>query len=90
MFRRLIQYRAPRSKHSVFMFGPRGTGKTSWLKQHFKDALYFDLLNDDTYTEFSAWPTRLSEGIPAGYEGRVILDEVQKVPAILNEVHRLI
>ncbi len=89
MFNRLIKI-APESQHSVFIFGPRGTGKTSWLKKHFSDALYFDLLNDDTYTEFSARPTRLNERIPSDYDGWVILDEVQKVPAILNEVHRLI
>lgn len=89
MFERLLHIN-PNSKHSVLMFGPRGTGKTSWLKQHFKDALYFDLLNDKTYTEFSAYPTRLSERIPQAYSNWVIIDEVQKVPAILNEVHRLI
>lgn len=89
MFKRLIHI-DPQSEHSVFMFGPRGTGKTYWLKQHFGEALYFDLLNDDTYTEFSARPTRLNEKILPNYQGWVIIDEVQKVPAILNEVHRLI
>ncbi|GJM06333.1 MAG: ATPase [marine bacterium B5-7] len=89
MFKRLIHI-DPASGHSAFIFGPRGTGKTSWLEQHFPDALCFDLLNDDTYTELSARPTRLSEKIPKDYQGWVIVDEVQKVPAILNEVHRLI
>jgi predicted AAA+ superfamily ATPase len=89
MFKRLIHIN-PTSKHSAFIFGPRGTGKTSWLKQHFAEALYFDLLNDDTYTEFSARPTRLNEKIPSNYQGWVIIDEVQKIPTILNEVHRLI
>ena len=89
MFKRLIHVN-PQSKHSVFIFGPRGTGKTSWLKQHFKQALYFDLLNDDTYTELSARPTRLNDKIPPNYKGWVIIDEVQKIPTILNEVHRLI
>ncbi len=89
MFKRLLQL-SPKIQQSVFLFGPRGTGKTSWLKQYFKDALYFDLLNDDIYTEFSARPTRLNEKIPKTYSGWVIIDEVQKVPAILNEVHRLI
>ncbi|MCW5588649.1 MAG: ATP-binding protein [Legionellales bacterium] len=89
MFTRLL-YLDKNSQHSVFLFGPRGTGKTSWLKEHFKEALYFDLLNDDLYTEFSARPTRLNDKIPSSYQGWVILDEVQKIPAILNEVHRLI
>lgn len=89
MFKRLIKLN-PQSTHSVFLFGPRGVGKTSWLKQYFSDALYFDLLNDDVYREFSARPTRLSQEIPSNYQGWVIIDEVQKVPEILNEVHRLI
>ena len=89
MFERLIQINR-QSKHSMFLFGPRGTGKTSWLCQRFNQALYFDLLNDDTYTELSAHPTRLSAKIPPSYQDWVIIDEVQKIPAILNEVHRLI
>ena len=80
----------PGLEHSIFLFGPRGTGKTFWLRQHFPKALYFDLLNDDTYTELSAWPTRLSDRIPSGYKDWVIIDEVQKIPGILDEVHRLI
>lgn len=89
MFQRLLE--VPKDlQHSIFLFGPRGTGKTSWLKQHFADAIYFDLLNDDTYTELSARPTRLSDRIPQDYTGWVIIDEVQKIPAILDEVHRLI
>ncbi len=89
MFQRLIKIN-PDSKHSVFIFGPRGTGKTSWLREHFDQALYFDLLNDDTYTMFAARPTRLNDLIPSDYQNWIIIDEVQKVPAILNEVHRLI
>ena len=89
MFERLIHIN-PKSEHSAFIFGPRGTGKTSWLKENFHDALYFDLLNDDTFTEFFARPTRLNDKIPTTYQGWVIIDEVQKVPSILNEVHRLI
>ncbi|MEM1243559.1 MAG: AAA family ATPase [Pseudomonadota bacterium] len=89
MFKRLITINL-QSKHSVLMLGPRGTGKTSWLLQHFDKALYFDLLNDDVYTEFASRPTRLNDRIPQAYQGVVIIDEVQKVPAILNEVHRLI
>lgn len=89
MFKRLMHI-DPTAGHSLFIFGPRGTGKTSWLKQHFPGALYFDLLNDDIYTELSARPTRLNDRIPPSYNDWVIIDEVQKIPAILNEVHRLI
>lgn len=45
--------------HSVFIFGPRGTGKTCWLKATYTDALYFDLLHSQTYTEFLGNPSLL-------------------------------
>lgn len=89
MFKRLLKI-DPSLSHSVFIFGPRGTGKTSWLKEHFSDALYFDLLNSDIYTELLARPTRLASLIPDDYMNWVILDEVQRIPALLDEVHRLI
>lgn len=76
--------------NSAFVFGPRGTGKTTWLKEKLPQALYFDLLDDETYTEFLARPHRLADKIPQDYANWVIIDEVQKVPALLNEVHRLI
>ena len=76
--------------HSVFIFGPRGTGKTSWLKTTYKDALYFDLLHSQTYTEFLGNPSLLESRIPRSYDNWVIIDEIQKIPALLNEVHRLI
>ncbi len=75
---------------SIFLFGPRGTGKTSWVKAHLPDDLYFDFLDFSIFSALSADPSRLGNLIPEGYKGWVILDEVQRVPAILNEVHRLI
>ena len=77
-------------KHSVFLFGPRGTGKTSWIKDHLKDILYFDLLDTKVYSEFLADPAILSKRIPKGFKHWIVIDEIQKVPALLNEVHRLI
>ena len=72
------------------MFGPRGTGKTEWLKSNLPDALYFDLLKARWRNLFLANPHELEKLIPAGFQHWIILDEVQKVPSILNEVHRLI
>lgn len=77
-------------RQSVFLFGPRGTGKTSWIKDHLKDILYFDLLNARVYNEFLADPTRLARRIPKDFKPWIVIDEIQKVPALLNEVHRLI
>src|SRR3989344_8878972 len=89
MYNRLLHIDSD-SRSSAFIFGPRGVGKTFWLKQHFPTAHYYDLLNDDTYTEFMARPSLLAERVPAQTQEWVIIDEIQKVPALLNEVHRLI
>lgn len=78
---------------SFFLFGPRGTGKTTWLNAHFGSAmgaLRIDLLNGDLYTELLARPHRIDTLIGANHSGWVVLDEVQRVPSLLNEVHRLI
>jgi uncharacterized protein len=89
MYARLLDI-DPSSSNSYFLFGPRGTGKTSWLKSHFKKCLYFDLLDSDTYTELLSRPNRLNDHIPETFHDWVIIDEIQKVPALLDEVHRLI
>jgi len=87
MYTRII--RPPLDK-SFFLFGPRGTGKSSWVRQTFPQALYLDLLEAELYLPLSANPQRLVEYIPQGVRDWVIIDEVQKIPGILNEVHRLI
>lgn len=87
MYSRIIR---PPQKKSFFLFGPRGTGKTTWLKTNFKDAIYLDLLESELFNDFLAQPERLEQFIPKGFKGWVILDEVQRVPALLYEVHRLI
>jgi predicted AAA+ superfamily ATPase len=75
---------------SFFLFGPRGTGKTAWVRSTFPDALTFDLLDAGVYARLLARPTLLSDLIPAHYAGWVVIDEVQRIPALLDEVHRLI
>lgn len=79
----------PLKNKSFFLFGPRGTGKTTWLKQSLGQAHYIDLLNAETYRLLLGNPHRLESMIPTG-EKIVVIDEVQKVPAVLDEVHRLI
>lgn len=75
---------------SFFLFGPRGTGKTTWLKKQLPDSVYIDLLNTEVYTLLLANPHRLVDFIPKNYKSWIIIDEVQRLPALLNEVHRLI
>jgi len=89
MYHRLLNI-DPASRHSIFLFGPRGSGKTSWLKTHLQEVIYYDLLDDETYTRLLAWPTRIAEDIPDDFKGWIVIDEIQKAPALLDEVHRLI
>lgn len=87
MYSRLLS--APEQK-SFFLFGPRGTGKTTWVRSKFPRALYFDLLKAETYNFFLANPTRIEESIPDDFHDWIIIDEIQKIPELLDEVHRLI
>ncbi len=75
---------------SFFLFGPRGCGKTYFVKKYFPKALYLDLLDSNIYIDFLANPSRLENLIPKDFNDWIILDEVQKIPALLDEVHRLI
>ncbi len=75
---------------SFFLFGPRGTGKTTWVKSAFPDALYLDLLESELYNDLLANPQRLEQLIRPGFNDYIIIDEIQKIPELLNEVHRLI
>ncbi|MFH1896477.1 MAG: ATP-binding protein [bacterium] len=87
MYSRLLK--PPRDK-SFFLFGPRGVGKTTWVKLTFPKAPYLDLLEAELFNDLLANPQRLENYIPKGHRGFVVIDEVQKVPSLLDEVHRLI
>jgi uncharacterized protein len=76
---------------SFLLFGPRGTGKSTWLRQHFAEAVWYDLLDSREALRLERDPGALFRELSACEPGTwVVLDEVQKVPAILDEVHRLI
>lgn len=75
---------------SFFLFGPRATGKTNLIKFRYPDALYIDLLDFQTYQSLLANPGRLQKMIPPHFDKYIIIDEVQRVPELLNEVHRAI
>jgi predicted AAA+ superfamily ATPase len=79
----------PAIKSSYFLFGPRGSGKSSWLKTHYKKSNYVDLLDAEIFYDLTAQPKNLSKYITDN-KYPVIIDEVQKIPALLDEVHRLI
>ncbi len=77
-------------ERSFFLFGPRGTGKSTWLKQLLPDALHLDLLDAALYLELSNDPHRLEALAGNRPEGSwIVLDEIQKIASLLDEVHRL-
>jgi predicted AAA+ superfamily ATPase len=76
---------------SFFLFGPRGTGKSTWLELYFPDALWINLLDPAQHRNFSARPERLAELLDGTPQAKtVVIDEVQKVPELLTVVHQFI
>lgn len=76
---------------SFFLLGPRGTGKSWWARKTFPEALIIDLLDAGTLRELAARPERLGDLVRgAGNAAAVVVDEVQKLPELLEVVHRLI
>jgi uncharacterized protein len=75
---------------SFFLFGPRGTGKSFWLKSNLANALWFDLLDESIYLRLLQDPGSLQREVLASDSTWVVIDEVQRVPALLNAVHSLI
>ena len=76
---------------SFFLLGLRGVGKSTWARQAFPDAVRVDLLDERHFRDLLADPALFAQSIahlPAG--SRVVVDEIQRLPALLNEVHRLI
>ncbi|MFN8828106.1 MAG: ATP-binding protein [Planctomycetota bacterium] len=87
MYQRLLEL----PKTSFFLFGPRATGKTTWLRQVLPEALWVDLVPSEAFVRYLREPSlfrREVEALPKG--GWVVVDEVQKVPTLLDEVHALI
>lgn len=77
-------------KTSFSLYGPRGTGKSTFVKKIIdNESLYIDFLDPDTFRTYSAFPETLLETVNAIKPKRVIIDEVQKVPGILDVVHKI-
>jgi len=76
---------------SFFLFGPRGTGKSTWLRRKFPKALWIDLLDPELSRRLLARPSLLREMLDARPDTKdVVVDEVQRVPELLTLVHQLI
>jgi predicted AAA+ superfamily ATPase len=91
MFSRLRKFS---HKHSFFLFGPRGTDKSTLLKQRFNPdtCLWIDLLDSEVENRFLRHPSDIHAIVKALTKKTpyVVLDEIQKVPKLLDEVHRLV
>ncbi len=87
MIKRILDLPALLERKSFFLFGPRGTGKTTLIRNTLEDAFLIDLLEIKTYREYLKYPSILAE---QKLKPVVVIDEVQKLPEILDEVHRLI
>lgn len=78
-------------KGSYFLLGPRGTGKSTWLLHNYPEAVRIDLLLGEEERRFSAYPERIRDVVNAMENGStLILDEIQRVPRLLPEIHALI
>lgn len=76
---------------SYFLFGPRGTGKSTWIKHLYPSAIIINLLAADVFGEFKTYPERLKDFVLAHPNHQTfVIDEVQKVPELLSVVHDLI
>ncbi|MGH8220142.1 MAG: ATP-binding protein [Steroidobacteraceae bacterium] len=73
-----------------FLLGPRGTGKTLWCAHEYPGALRIDLLDPATLRPLSAQPERLVELVTGTTKGQIVIDEIQKLPELLEVVHLLI
>jgi predicted AAA+ superfamily ATPase len=93
LFDRILSITLP-AKKSIFLWGARQTGKSSYLKNTFKNSVYYDLLSTHEMVRLSKTPALLREELLAIPQEKkslpIIIDEIQKVPDLLNEVHWLI
>lgn len=78
-------------KGSYFLFGPRGTGKSTWIKRNYPNCFYVDLLLSDVFRSYAANPEKLKKILDAQPEVQtVVIDEVQRVPELLSIVHSIV
>jgi len=77
-------------KESFFLLGPRGTGKSTYIRMKYPDALSLDLLRPDVFRNYSAYPERLRETVLANKDKKtIVIDEIQRAPQLLEMVHSL-
>ena len=91
MFKRNLTLPRP-GYETFFLWGPRQAGKSTLLRHHYPGGRWIDLLKSDEFRRYATRPERLRqelEAAPPEIGEQIVIDEVQKVPALLNEVHWL-
>ena len=91
----MVQPDYPRSLRppsaSFFLFGIRGVGKSTWARRQFSDATRVDLLDEGVFQSYLRDPGRFGQELRRHRrDSWVIVDEIQRLPSLLNEVHRAI
>jgi predicted AAA+ superfamily ATPase len=89
MYNRKLQITDILDRKSVFLLGPRQTGKSTYLRQRFPEARYVDLLEADTFRELSSFPETLRQSLLPS-DKLIVIDEIQKLPSLLDEIQLLI
>jgi predicted AAA+ superfamily ATPase len=89
LYHRVLDLQALLSHRSLFLFGPRQTGKTTYLHERYPDARFVDLLDARTFRELSVRPELLRLSLTPNVT-LIVIDEIQKLPLLLDEVHLLI
>jgi predicted AAA+ superfamily ATPase len=94
MYKRIINLKETLGRKSLFLLGPRQTGKSTYLKTAYPNALYINLLKNSEFKLYSKNPEKIQDVVKYFIENSdqriVIIDEVQRLPDLLNEVHDLI
>lgn len=86
---RILNLPTALAPHSCFLLGPRMTGKSTLIRETLQDAIVFDLLNGQDFLYLTENPSHLEHAISPDTR-IVVIDEIQKAPQLLDEVHRLI
>lgn len=94
MYKRILDISTLLERKSLFLFGPRQTGKSTFLRQKYPEALYINLLSKKIFDDYLTKPHALESDLEIFQRKQssniVIIDEIQKIPALLDEVHNQI
>ncbi|MBM3756583.1 MAG: ATP-binding protein [Acidobacteria bacterium] len=89
MLERALRLSGPLSHYSLFLFGPRQTGKTTYLRQELPHAVFYNLLETNVFRELSNRPELIRQRL-TGREEVIVIDEIQRLPELLYEVQAMI